>query len=59
MRSTPGTGDDHVKTHGLGMFGKAEQFIRRTVGGDNFDMERDIQRGQNFGRGLHSGPVTF
>ncbi|MNZ93284.1 hypothetical protein D3C78_1123440 [compost metagenome] len=59
MRSTACTGNDHVKAIISCLLGKAEQLVWRAMSGNDFDMERDIKRGQDFGGKLHGGPVTF
>lgn len=59
VRRTAGTGDDHVKAVGGSLLGEAEQLVRRAVSGNDFDMEGDIELGQDFCGELHGGPVTF
>ena len=51
--------NNHLITVALGAFSKAEQLIRRTVGGDHFDMVRNVQGIKDFCGKLHGSPVAF
>ncbi|CDL37868.1 hypothetical protein [Citrobacter freundii] len=59
MRCATGSGNNHLITVLFSAFGEAEQFVWGAVGGDDFNMMRNVQDFEDFGGELHGSPVAF
>jgi hypothetical protein len=59
MRRAACPSNNHLITIAFGAFSEAEQLIGRAVGGDHFDMVRNVQGIKDFCGKLHGSPVAF